>query len=121
MLCRVVPSTDSQTLMSQMRRGSIEYCVLALLKDSERYGYELARSLAEADGLLTNEGTIYPLLSRLRQDRLVESFWQESNKGPPRRYYRLTDEGREALDAFSVQWRRFRDAVDGVLEGGCAR
>jgi PadR family transcriptional regulator, regulatory protein PadR len=105
-------------LMSQIRRGAIEYCVLALLRDRERYGFELTRALADADGLVTSEGTIYPLLARLRQDQMVETFWQESTQGPPRRYYRLTDEGRLALATFTAQWRKFRDAVDQLIEEG---
>jgi len=103
-------------LLSQMRRGAIEYCVLALLRDDEMYGFELTRALAAADGLVTSEGTVYPLLARLRREGLVETFWQESSQGPPRRYYRLTPDGRAGLEAFTVQWRRFRDTVDGLLE-----
>lgn len=103
--------------MSQLRRGSIQYCVLALLRDGDRYGLELTRALADADGLVTSEGTVYPLLARLRHDGLVETRWQESTQGPPRRYYRLTSEGHEALEAFITQWRRFRDAIDGLLDG----
>ena len=103
-------------LLAQMRRGAIEFCVLALLRDKDRYGLDLARTLA-ADGVVTSEGTIYPLLARLRQEGLVETTWHESPQGPPRRYYQLTEDGRAALDAFIVQWRQFRDAVDVMLEG----
>jgi PadR family transcriptional regulator PadR len=103
-------------LMAQLRRGSIQYCVLALLRDGDRYGFELTRTLADADGLVTSEGTVYPLLARLRQDGLVETRWEESTQGPPRRYYRLTSEGEAALEAFTIQWRRFRDAIDGLLD-----
>lgn len=103
-------------LLAQMRRGTLQYCVLSLLADEERYGFDLVRGLAEMDGMVTSEGTIYPLLSRLRRDGLVESTWQESPSGPPRRYYRLTAAGRAALDAFRVEWRRFRDAVDQFVE-----
>jgi PadR family transcriptional regulator PadR len=110
----MVPNEASK-LMSQMRRGAIEYCVLALLRRREWYGFELAQALAEADGLVTSEGTIYPLLSRLRRDGLVNSAWQESSQGPPRRYYSLTSEGTAALGAFTEQWARFRDAVDRLL------
>lgn len=95
-----------------MRRGTLQYCVLALLSKRERYGFDLVRELAEVDGMVTSEGTIYPLLSRLRRDGLVESFWQESSAGPPRRYYRLTESGRIALEGFREEWSRFRDAVD---------
>jgi PadR family transcriptional regulator, regulatory protein PadR len=99
-------------LLAQMRRGTLQYCVLALLAKDERYGFDLVRGLAEMDGMVTSEGTIYPLLSRLRRDGLVESTWQESTAGPPRRYYRLTDAGRSALEGFRLEWGRFRDAVD---------
>lgn len=103
--------------LSQIRRGTIEYCVLALLCSGERYGFEIARQLSEADGLVTSEGTVYPLLGRLRQSGLVETTWRESTQGPPRRYYRLTEDGRAALQGFQDQWGRFRTAVDSVLEG----
>jgi PadR family transcriptional regulator, regulatory protein PadR len=111
----MVPGGDAK-LLSQLRRGSIQYCVLALLRDEDRYGFELTRALAESDGLVTSEGTVYPLLARLRHEGLVDTSWRESTQGPPRRYYRLTPDGREALDAFVAQWRRFRDAIDGVLD-----
>ena len=113
----MVPAPDPK-LMIQMRKGAIEYCVLALLRDGERYGFELVRTLAEADGLVTSEGTIYPLLARLREDGLVDTTWRESSLGPPRRYYRLTTDGRVALEAFTTQWRRFRTTVDGLLGEG---
>ena len=98
-----------------MRRGSIEYCVLALLRQTDRYGFELTRTLAAADGLVTSEGTIYSLLARLRDEGLVKTTWKESQQGPPRRYYRLTKDGEAALDGFIVQWRNFRDTVDHLL------
>jgi len=113
-MLRMVPgSTDK--MLSQMRRGAIEYCVLALLRDQDRYGLELTRALCDADGLVTSEGTVYPLLTRLRHDGLVETTWEESPSGPPRRYYRITKEGRTALKAFVVQWRRFTHTVDSLL------
>jgi PadR family transcriptional regulator PadR len=110
----MVASQDA--LLAQMRRGTLQYCVLALLAEEERYGFDLVRGLADMDGMVTSEGTIYPLLSRLRRDGLVESTWQESPAGPPRRYYQLTDAGRAALETFRVEWRRFRDAVDHFVE-----
>ncbi len=99
-----------------MRRGTLQYCVLALLAAEERYGFDLVRKLAEVDGMVTSEGTIYPLLSRLRRDGQVESTWRESTTGPPRRYYRATKEGRAALSQFRHEWDRFRDAVDYFVE-----
>src|SRR6266566_7521246 len=112
----VAPKQDA--LLAQMRKGTLQYCVLALLADEERYGFDLVRALAETDGMVTSEGTIYPLLSRLRRDGLVETTWRESTAGPPRRYYRLTSQGSAALEGFSKQWGRFRDAVDSFVGGG---
>jgi PadR family transcriptional regulator PadR len=106
----------ARNAVSQLRKGALEYCVLALLAEGQRYGFELVRTLSEADGLMVSEGTIYPLLSRLRRDRLVETTWQESEAGPPRRYYQLTDAGRQALADFSDEWARFRDSVDALLQ-----
>jgi PadR family transcriptional regulator PadR len=106
---------DARKAVSQLRRGALEYCVMALLREGDRYGFELVRLLSSADGLVTSEGTIYPLLTRLRRERLVTTFWRESESGPPRRYYRLTDAGRAALAGFSHEWTRFRDAVDALL------
>ena len=103
-------------LLAQMRRGVLQYCVLALLAEDERYGFELVRALGDVDGMVTSEGTIYPLLGRLRRDGLVATEWRESTQGPPRRYYRATDAGRAALGAFAREWDRFRGAVDHFIE-----
>ena len=107
---------ETRNSLTQLRRGTLEYCVLALLRDGERYAFELVRALSSVDGLVTSEGTIYPLLSRLRRERLVSTSWQESDSGPPRRYYRLTEAGRASLKEFRLEWRRFRDAVDHFVE-----
>jgi PadR family transcriptional regulator, regulatory protein PadR len=105
----------ARNAMTQLRRGTLEYCVLALLRDGRRYGFELVRTLSAAEGLLVSEGTIYPLLSRLRRDQQVTTSWQESESGPPRRYYELTDAGRRALAEFTDEWARFQIAVDALL------
>ena len=105
----------ARNAVTQLRRGTLEYCVLALLRDGRRYGFELVRTLSAADGLLVSEGTIYPLLSRLRRDHQVSTSWQESEAGPPRRYYQLTQAGERALADFTDEWTRFRDAVDALL------
>jgi PadR family transcriptional regulator, regulatory protein PadR len=109
---------EPRGLATQLRRGAVEYCVLALLRDRQRYGFELVHELSAVDGMVTSEGTIYPLLSRLRREELVSTSWQESDSGPPRRYYRLTQAGQRALDEFSDEWARFRDAVDHFLSIG---
>jgi len=102
--------------VTQLRRGVLEYCVLALLGDEERYGYDLVTELSEA-GLVASEGTIYPLLSRLRKEELVATSWRESPSGPPRRYYRLTPHGQRALDSFQDSWTDFKNSVDQILKG----
>lgn len=101
--------------LSQLRRGVVEYCVLSLLVDEPVYGFDLVRRLGEVGGMVISEGTIYPLLSRLRREGRVSTTWAESESGPPRRYYSLTPDGRAALAAFASEWRRFRDAVDSLL------
>lgn len=104
--------------ISQLRRGALQYCVLALVAGEERYGFEIARTLGSIDGLVTGEGTLYPLLSRLKRDGHVATTWRESDAGPPRKYYAITPQGRRALTDFTTEWRRFRDAVDAILSKG---
>lgn len=109
---------DTETrLLTNLRRGAIEYCVLALLRRGESYGLDIAHALSADGVLITSEGTLYPLLSRLRTSGLVTTSWQESTSGPPRRYYQLTDQGEAALEAFERAWKPFRDAVDRTLDG----
>jgi len=100
--------------LTQLRRGVLPHCVLAMLDRGERYGLDLVHELSE-HGLVAGEGTVYPLLSRLRGDGLVQTTWRESVSGPPRRYYQLTPDGRDALNAFRPSWWRFRDAADKLL------
>lgn len=114
----MVPSgARDGAVVAQLRRGALEYCVLALLASEERYGFDLVRTLGSVDGMVTSEGTVYPLLSRLKRDGLVSTTWRDSQSGPPRKYYAITDDGRAALDRFVEEWRRFTRAVDTLLEG----
>ena len=92
--------------------------MLALLAEEPRYGFDLVRTLSSVDGMVVNEGTIYPLLSRLKREGYVATRWAESEAGPPRKYYSLTPTGRAALEAFVEEWVRFRDAVDDLLSKG---
>jgi PadR family transcriptional regulator PadR len=118
--CLASPATlrgmeAARSPVSQLRRGVLEYCVLSLLADEELYGFDLVRRLGEVDGMVTSEGTIYPLLSRLRREGWVSTRWGPSETGPPRRYYALTEDGRAVLAGFVEDWSRFRDAVDQLL------
>ena len=105
-------------MATQMRKGVVEYCVLAMLRHASLYGGELIQRLRLQGGLLTSEGTIYPLLSRMRSDGLVDTEWRETEGGSPRRYYRLTRVGQQAVSEFKREWVRFRTTVDGILELG---
>lgn len=105
-------------ILTRLRRGSLEYCVLAMLRGGPTYGFDIARRLTHDGILMASEGTLYPLLSRLRKDGLVETTWQESTSGPPRRYYELTASGAYALEDFIRTWQPFRDAVDAALSEG---
>lgn len=103
--------------LTQLRRGVLAFCVLAILRKEERYGFDLVRVLGQVEGLVTTEGTIYPLLARLRRTGLVDTVWRESATGPPRRYYRLTRSGHQSLEAWMEDWTRFRNGVDRLVGG----
>ncbi|HUP25974.1 MAG TPA: PadR family transcriptional regulator [Thermoanaerobaculia bacterium] len=103
---------DIQDWNSQMRRGLLELCVLALLEARPGYGYEIVTSLAEADPLAASEGTVYPLLRRLRRFGWLETFWRESDSGPPRQYYQLTEKGLDRLRQLEAEWGELRRSVD---------
>jgi len=100
----------------QLKKGVLVPCVLALLSKGDSYGYDIAARLAEAIDM--GEGTIYPLMRRLQNDGLVETYLEESASGPPRKYYRLTDAGREKLAAQKVEWASFATAVQEILGEG---
>lgn len=89
-----------------------------LLADRPRFGLELVRDLSKADGLLTSEGIVYPLLNRLRDNGLVTSRWIHQDAAHPRRYFSITDRGNEHLAAFRAEWSAFAAAVDSVLRPG---
>ena len=105
----------AERILTHLRRGALEYCVLAMLRTGPRYGLDIARTLSDGGVLMRGEGTLYPLLARLRKAGLVETTWQESTTGPPRRYYALTPDGERALTQFTSTWAPFRDAVDAAL------
>ena len=101
--------------MTELRRGVLGPCVLALLDERPRFGLELVRELDAAGGLLTSDGTVYPLLSRLRDAGLVTSEWQDRPGQRARRYYFITSAGRDSLKAFRADWTDFAATVGGVL------
>ncbi len=100
---------------SQMRKGMLEYCVLLLLRQRPAYASDIIHRLKDAD-LLVVEGTLYPLLSRLKNDGLLSYEWQESTQGPPRKYYALTPEGNEFLEGLDTAWGEIANTVN-ILKG----
>jgi PadR family transcriptional regulator PadR len=116
----MAPDVRDDAHLAQLRRGVLQYCVLALLAEERRYAFELVRALGAVEGMVTTEGTIYPLLSRLRRDGLVSTSWEESPSGPPRRYYEATSSGRAALERFATDWHTFTRGVDHLIAKGAA-
>lgn len=100
----------------QFKKGVLELCVLSLLVKSDRYGYELANSLAGSISI--SDGTVYPILRKLRKDGLVTTYLQESSGGPPRKYYKLTKIGIDEQSALKGEWGDFVVKVSTLINGG---
>jgi len=100
---------------SQLLRGVLDLCLLAVMEDGPAYGYEMTKRLRGRGLSIVGEGSIYPLLGRLERDGLVETRRAVSNGGPPRKYYSLSSAGEHALKAGVREWQATRDAVDGAL------
>ena len=96
---------------AQMRKGVLEFCILSVLKDKEAYTSEILETLKNVK-LLVVEGTIYPLLTRLKNDGLLNYRWEESLSGPPRKYYALTEIGQTFLKELNGTWTELSDAVN---------
>lgn len=95
---------------AQMRKGILEFCILSVLKEKDAYTSEILDTLKNAK-LLVVEGTVYPLLTRLKNDGLLNYRWEESTSGPPRKYYGLTEQGHEFIKELNVTWTELSDAV----------
>ncbi len=96
----------------QVRKGVLELCILSALRDQERYGYELVKTLVSVPGLQVAEGSMYPLLSRLKEQGFVETRLEESPEGPARKYYKLTEKGRTQVAAMLVYFQALAGAVE---------
>ncbi|WEO77330.1 PadR family transcriptional regulator [Cryobacterium sp. SO2] len=99
---------------TQLRKGVVEYCVLGLLQGAPTYGWKISERLVSL-GLIGSIGTLYPLLSRLRDQGLIIAQADESDSARPRKYYSLTPAGREQLGLFRAQWQPFSDAVSTII------
>lgn len=103
--------------LSQFRKGALELAILALLDTGELYGVEIVDRLGELPGLGASGGTVYPLLSRLKKSGVVDTTWRESPVGPPRKYYRLSANGKTELREMAESWRSMSSALDVLLRG----
>lgn len=100
---------------AQMRRGMLEFCTLLTIAREEVYASDILKELKRAD-LIVVEGTLYPLLSRLKSEGLLEYDWKESVSGPPRKYYALTGKGREKLADMKITWKSLVESITTLLK-----
>jgi PadR family transcriptional regulator PadR len=100
---------------AQMRKGILEFCILSILKDKEAYPSEIIEKLKSAK-LIVVEGTLYPLLTRLKNEELLTYRWEESNSGPPRKYYSLTKIGKAFLEELDATWDELQMAVNKIVK-----
>jgi PadR family transcriptional regulator, regulatory protein PadR len=111
-MSRMVETSGRRT---QLLRGVLDLCLLAVMGEGPAYGYEMTKRLGARGLSIVGEGSIYPLLGRLERDGLVDTHRAASNGGPPRKYYKLSRQGQSALTSGIGEWEATRDAVDTVL------
>lgn len=105
---------DIEKTKTQMRKGILEYCILSIIKrGGDAYASDIIDELKKSE-MIVVEGTLYPLLTRLKNDNLLNYRWEESTSGPPRKYYTLTEEGEVFLNELAETWRQLQDAVNKV-------
>lgn len=105
---------NADNVKSQMRKGMLEYCILLLLHREQSYASDIISRLKEAK-LIVVEGTLYPLLTRLKNDDLLSYEWVESNQGPPRKYYKLTRQGEAFLSELEKAWEELNETVNHLI------
>jgi PadR family transcriptional regulator PadR len=98
---------------TQLKKGTLELCVLSLLSKEDRYGFDLAGTISAH--IEISEGTIYPLLKRIKDEGYVTTYLRESQEGPPRKYYRITDFGRVSKETMEEEWRKFSAGMEKIL------
>jgi PadR family transcriptional regulator PadR len=103
---------------SQLLKGVLDMCLLALVAEEPCYGYEMVAKLRERGLDPVREGSIYPSLARLQRQGLIDGYLVASPDGPPRKYYRTTDEGLQTLEHWKAEWKHLSGGVDRVLQGG---
>jgi PadR family transcriptional regulator PadR len=102
-----------ENAQAQMRKGILEYCILSILSKNDAYATDIIKELKESK-LIVVEGTLYPLLTRQKNAGLLSYRWEESPQGPPRKYYSLTDTGREFLKELHISWNELVESVNSI-------
>lgn len=106
---------NADNIKSQMRKGYLEYCILLILRKKSAYTSNIISELKDAK-LIVVEGTLYPLLTRLKNGELLEYRWEESTQGPPRKYYEMTPKGAAFLDELETAWLEINNVVQKIKE-----
>jgi len=104
---------NTENAKAQMRKGVLEFCILSVLQNQDAYASDIIQKLKEAS-LIVVEGTLYPLLSRQKNAGLLDYHWEESKQGPPRKYYQITDQGKEFLKDLQFAWKDLVEAVNSI-------
>lgn len=107
--------SDLNKITTQMRKGILEYIILWIINKWETYGAEIIKELKKGE-LIVVEGTLYPLLSRLKKDGLIDYYWVESDSGHPRKYYKLTEEWKNAYIVMANAWENIENTVNILLK-----
>lgn len=108
-------SMKTEKTYSQIRKGVLELCILSIISDAEVYSSDILSALKNAD-LLVVEGTIYPLLTRLKNENILSYRWEESTGGPPRKYFSLTEKGKEELSELKTAWIELNKSVNQIVK-----
>lgn len=108
---------DLENAKAQMRKGVLEMCILAIIDEEEVYIGDISKRLEDND-LIVVKGTLYPLLSRLKNDGLLDYSWRESSSGPPRKYFKITEPGKQFLETLTQSWQQLVQSVALTLQNG---
>ena len=101
---------------TQLRKGMLEFCILNAIRGTSLYGYDIVRTLRNIEGLVISEGTIYPILSRLKREGFVQTTIRESTEGPARKYYELTEQGEKILDEMNSYWKVIKEGTNKIIK-----
>ena len=109
-----MPNDNISNISAQMRKGILEFLILSITEKGETYASDIIHILKK-NQLIIVEGTLYPLLSRLKKEGLISYYWVESPSGPPRKYYTLTPKGKDSLQIMKSVWKELSIAVDAII------